>query len=540
MNLNDISCPAVWHLRTQNGTQKQRLFVCLILVILSGLLFVGYLQNAHYGWSGRVLSSADAHFLNEVNNEIVNDYGVVMDCGSSGTRVFVYTWPRASHEKELLEIEPLKDENGNAVQKKVEPGLSSFADHPEDLEEYLRPLIDLAIAHIPEEQHHETVLYMLATAGMRMIPQEAQDSILSELRASIPSMTNFVFSEQNVGVITGKEEGIYAWIAANYILGKLKFSKFGKQISSTGIIDMGGGSMQIAFEVPKDANISKHENLAHVSLGSTGLDYDLFVTTHLGFGANEALRRHIDTLPITDETISDPCFPVNFAGEINSKSISGTGEYESCYSSLKPLLEKSSCSANDETCSLAGTFQPSLTSVGEFFGFSEFYYTSEDTLKIAGLWDKEKFVEKASEYCATEWDHLEENWKAGMYKADENRLKNQCFKSAWVALVLHEGLNFPESGKKLTNVQTINGAEVQWALGALIYRTRYLPLRNAEPVGASTPSSHFVESRSNGFFFFCIGIIVLLSIAQYRRIHTTSRSNAYSRLPLSRPDSSVI
>ena len=26
MNLNDISCPAVWHLRTQNGTQKQRLF----------------------------------------------------------------------------------------------------------------------------------------------------------------------------------------------------------------------------------------------------------------------------------------------------------------------------------------------------------------------------------------------------------------------------------------------------------------------------------------------------------------------------------
>lgn len=97
-------------------------------------------------------------------------------------------------------------------------------DQLETVTEYLRPLIDLASAHIPEEQHHETVLYMLATAGMRMIPQEAQDSILSELRGSIPSMTNFVFSEKNVGVITGKEEGIYAWIAANYILGKLKVS----------------------------------------------------------------------------------------------------------------------------------------------------------------------------------------------------------------------------------------------------------------------------------------------------------------------------
>ena len=67
---------------------------------------------------------------------------------------------------------------------------------------------------------------------------------------------------------------------------------------------MGGGSMQIAFEVPKDANIEKHDNIAHVSLGSTGLDYDLFVTTHLGFGANEALRRHIETLPASDESTS--------------------------------------------------------------------------------------------------------------------------------------------------------------------------------------------------------------------------------------------
>ena len=105
----------------------------------------------------------------------------------------------------------------------------------------MRPLIDLASAHIPKEQHHETVLYMLATAGMRMIPQESQDTILNKLRTSVPSMTSFVFAEQNVGVITGKEEGIYAWIAANYILGKLKvrcerkivFKKFSLQNSGT-------------------------------------------------------------------------------------------------------------------------------------------------------------------------------------------------------------------------------------------------------------------------------------------------------------------
>ena len=65
---------------------------------------------------------------------MVTDYGVVLDCGSSGTRVFVYFWPRRAHGNggeegtghELLDIKPLLDGGGEPVQLKVEPGLSSF------------------------------------------------------------------------------------------------------------------------------------------------------------------------------------------------------------------------------------------------------------------------------------------------------------------------------------------------------------------------------------------------------------------------------
>lgn len=53
----------------------------------------------------------------------------------------------------------------------------------------------------------------------------------------------------------------------------------------------------------------------------------------------------------------------------------------------------------------------------------------------------------------------------------------QCFKSAWVTTVLHDGLKFPKSYKGLTTVQMIDGKEVQWTLGALLYRTRFLPLK---------------------------------------------------------------
>ena len=44
-------------------------------------------------------------------------------------------------------------------------------------------------------------------------------------------------------------------------------------------------------------------------------------------------------------------------------------------------------------------------------------------------------------------------------------------------MVLHNGFNFPTHHKKLTTLQTIGGTEVQWALGALIFKSRFLPLR---------------------------------------------------------------
>jgi hypothetical protein len=50
-------------------------------------------------------------------------------------------------------------------------------------------------------------------------------------------------------------------------------------------------------------------------------------------------------------------------------------------------------------------------------------------------------------------------------------------KSAWLSLVLHEGLGFPKDTISLHSVASLEGQSVQWALGALLYNTRYLPLR---------------------------------------------------------------
>jgi len=56
-------------------------------------------------------------------NEALLNYGVVIDCGSSGSRVFVYCWPPHSGQPhQLLNIRLFHDSNGNPAIMKTEPG----------------------------------------------------------------------------------------------------------------------------------------------------------------------------------------------------------------------------------------------------------------------------------------------------------------------------------------------------------------------------------------------------------------------------------
>merc|ERR1712107_891523 len=50
----------------------------------------------------------------------------------------------------------------------------------------------------------------------------------------------------------------------------------------------------------------------------------------------------------------------------------------------------------------------------------------------------------SKEFCSTKWRTTWARFKQGVYpNSDAERLETQCFKSAWVAVALHEGLSFP-------------------------------------------------------------------------------------------------
>lgn len=500
-------------------------FLSLIAVILLGYIFI-------YSEPGfQIPVSADSNSETDSLN-----YAVVIDAGSSGSRAYLYVWPEHSGDpKSLLKIDPLLNRNGEPIVKSISPGLSSLGDKPSGAGDYIANLLDFASEAIPEERHTATHLFILATAGMRLLSQEKQNSILTNLRQSIRENYRFLFPEKNLEVISGTEEGIYQWISINYVLGKLDPSKRdssaeGSGPRTVGAIDMGGASLQIAMEISSDhllesLSTTDKNHIDSLNLGTQSSDadhtYKVFVTTFLGYGANEALSRHRRKLILSQleghsrkphglspqDRLHDPCLPKglqeNVTLSIDPEKLSlqdgkrtkklfgpatkiyliGTGDWNECYIELSQFIRSretflKSCSPGEKTCPDAGIQRPPIDfDTSEFYAFSEFWYTAEDVLRMGGVYTFDKFRRASQDFCSQDWSVIFEKFSEGSFpQADLERMKTQCFKSAWVVVALHQGLAFPENYSRLTAApNSLNGRVIHWTLGALLYRTRFLP-----------------------------------------------------------------
>jgi len=187
-------------------------------------------------------------------------YAIVIDAGSSGSRAYLYKWPDISYNfNELLKISPLIDSNNEPMVKSVSPGLSSFGENPQNAFDYIKPLIKFASDRIPKENHKETPLFILATAGMRLIDHEKSEEIMKNVRIGISENFDFHFPDSHMEIISGKQEGIYQWLAINYVLDKFDqesdYDEKYERPKTVGALDMGGASMQIAMEVTSDSDL---------------------------------------------------------------------------------------------------------------------------------------------------------------------------------------------------------------------------------------------------------------------------------------------
>ncbi|KAJ5587215.1 uncharacterized protein N7459_002980 [Penicillium hispanicum] len=470
-------------------------------------------------------------------------YGVVLDAGSSGTRVHVYRWLRNAAARKNADADELKSlpeiKTKEEWVKKIHPGVSSFADRPESVgSEHLAGLLEHAKTIIPQEDIKDTPIFLLATAGMRLLGNLERQLLLDQICSYARGNTDFLLPDcgVHIQVIPGVTEGLYGWIATNYLMGTFDWPEkhdHGKGHHTYGFLDMGGASAQIAF-APNTTETEKHANdltlLRMRNIDGSVQEHRVFVTSWLEFGVHEARRRYVDYLKAemgTDiEELPDPCLPNGLRTTLDGKNLPsegdpgtfllGTGRFDECLRKTFPLLDKDAPCA-DHPCLLHGTHVPAIDfDVNHFIGISEYWHTTHEIFEMGykdKAYDFNTYQQRVQTFCSQDWSSIESgihDHKWGK-KVDRQKAYEVCFKASWIINMLHDGIGVPRVGLEDTPsslhngtkevlshgegkgyldafqaVNKIDSTEVSWTLGKIVlYASSQVPteVEEALPVG---------------------------------------------------------
>jgi len=489
---------------------------------------------------------------------------VILDAGSSGTRVHVYRWLNAARARQEADADELlglpKLETKPKYTKKIKPGVSTFGDRPGDVgPEHLQQLLDHALEIVPEDQVKDTPIFLMATAGVRLLETMKQKALLSEICSYAQKHTDFSLPDcdLHIQVIPGETEGLYGWIAANYLLGGFDLPdkhQHGQGHHTYGFLDMGGASAQIAF-APNSTEAVKHANdlklLRMRTLNGAAAEYKVFTTTWLGFGVNQARERYVEALMDASYTGSahellDPCLPsglkTTLEGQVIKSSkgkdtiLVGTGLFDECLAKTYPLLDKDAPCA-DTPCLLHGQHVPAIDfEVNHFVGVSEYWHTTHEVFEMAHkdkAYDFKTYQKMVKDFCSEEWEDIETSVAAKKWgkKVDAKTAQEMCFKASWLINVLHDGIGVPRYGIEKSShgigynstkeaaahskdkgfldpfqaVNKIDDMEVSWTLGKMVlYAAGQIPPSSSEagPVGFGDNAGVgvFQEAGSNSDF----------------------------------------
>ncbi|KAI8080238.1 nucleoside phosphatase GDA1/CD39 [Gilbertella persicaria] len=377
----------------------------------------------------------------------------MIDAGSSGSRVHVYKFNHCKQEPELE----------NEVFHMLRPGLSSFADDPSLAADSLDSLLQIALESVPDSMQACTPIAVKATAGLRLLGTDKSTSILEAVR---DKLAHYPFHVADVSIMDGKEEGVYAWITVNYLLGKLKPTE-----QSAATFDLGGASTQIVFE-PDSMVPGEHV----YQLDYAHQQYDLYQHSYLGFGLNEARKRikqAMADLWTSDSSVYHPCLPDNYTEMIHTSGndtrqvqlIGTNAGHAACRAVIEQIFEK------EKTCPLTpcafdGVYQPPLKEAflgRDLYVFSYFY----DLTQPLGM---------PSQFTVRELGELSERVCRGdleLFRHIPNAPRvirkdpNYCLDLTYTHALLRIGYDIsPE--RIVHTAQKIQDAETGWCLGASI------------------------------------------------------------------------
>lgn len=499
---------------------KQKKWIRIILVLLCLVLFtflVYLAQYFYFSWS-----------------QGEPKYYVVVDCGSTGTRVYVYQATLNQNKDSSLPIlmkslpEGFKrkssSQSGRAYNRmETEPGFDKLVHNISGLRRAIKPLVKWAEKQIPKHAHKTTALYLYATAGVRRLPTSDSEWLLMNA-FSILKSSSFLCKREWVKIISGMEEAYYGWIALNYHTGML--GALPKK-QTFGALDLGGSSLQVTFESKEGL---QDETSLKLSIGP--VKHHLSAYSLSGYGLNDAfdksvaylLRRlpqisNADLLSGNFE-IKHPCLQSGYKEQYScsqcashsqdggtplsgenkpipkiSLQVVGAPKWEDCSALAKIAVNLSEWSDQSpgidcevHPCALADN-QP--RPYGQFYAMSGFFvvYRFFNLSSDATLDD---VLEKGKEFCEKTWDVAKKS------VAPQPFIEQYCFRAPYIVALLREGLHITDG-----NV-IIGSGSITWTLGVAL-----LEAGKAVPNSLRFHSYEKILTKINPIVLFSILVVSL-------------------------------
>jgi len=219
---------------------KMNTCTIFLLVICSSFLLAclhaesSYLELNSYQWLHNPLKSlfeSKSMKHNEIEFNLIDDNdqieknAVVFDAGSTGTRIHVFKFriendckhdPTCDSSKRRKKVTLISEHF-----KSITPGLSSYAEEPEQAAESIRQLLKFANKLVDPETRKNTSLNIIATAGLRLLPDEQSTAILDEIEKLLRTMKKpYKLTDDSIRILDGNSEGIFSWVTINFLLKK--------------------------------------------------------------------------------------------------------------------------------------------------------------------------------------------------------------------------------------------------------------------------------------------------------------------------------
>lgn len=194
---------------------------------------------------------------------------------------------------------------------------------------YFEPILNFGREHVPAAKRQSTAFFVLASAGMRKVRERSESvaqRIMDTAYNHLASSSGFVVHRDGIKIIEGRNEGLWGWVAANYLngeLGKLlqiePRALYSKQ-TTKGIVEMGGESLQITF-IPRESALRTQQQQHIESLSIGNAHFDLFTNSWMGIGMEAAQNAYDSHLVHKGLRQESPCYIRGLFARNDSRSL---------------------------------------------------------------------------------------------------------------------------------------------------------------------------------------------------------------------------